>query len=234
MPKPKDPWGTPIGRCVIRKEATRYSPLFRQEFEAAFQSYRRSLPPDQATLPYADLIVPFQLFPEGENLCQRWGLAFALHPDDKLWDVPPDSAPAFFKDPGCAVKVIPHEKTRLIPISDEESRLDLTSNLREDRYLRVDLDLSASKGQIVTETEDLVDKYQDLIIEKEAHRQSQNQEGPPFPPDDLTTEQWIAERNKQEKQRLAEIRVAVEKNMAYRRRSRSLDIYLTPAHPAAP
>jgi hypothetical protein len=71
---------------------------------------------------------------------------FALHPDAWLWNCSLGDASWFLKNPGFAMQVIPHEQTRRIPISDEESRLDFSSHLRDDQYLQVEIDLSASKS----------------------------------------------------------------------------------------
>jgi hypothetical protein len=230
----KSAWNNIIKRSEIKKEAIRCNPLYHQEFETAFQSYRKNLPKDRAAHPDRDLIESFQSSDEGKKLCKRWGLEFALHPEDKLWDVPLDHAPALFQDPGEAVKVIPHEKTRLIPVSDEESLLDHTTHLKNDRYLKVEIDLYASKTQIKGEIEYRVKRYQNLIIEKQVLRQDQNQEGPPPPSTDLPVGQWIAERQKQREQRIAECRKQVEKDFAYRRRGLSTDIYLDHEPPCGP
>jgi len=194
----------------IRKEALRRSSQYRQEYEAAFQSYVDSLPPevilyrtfsskesetmeDRGFLPseesdeserlkYLELCEHFQDSPQAQDLCQRWGIALALHPDNELWTVTREHAPAFFKDPRQAVKVVPHKKTNLIPLSEKwcsektsivsiqgekcletEYQIDVTPHLRECRYLVLEIDLFHKKTQIMTEVEAKVDKYQVVI-----------------------------------------------------------------------
>jgi hypothetical protein len=234
MSKPKNAWNIPEKCAEIKKEAFRRSPLYRQEFEAAFRAYRNTLSPNMAGHPDCDLIEPFQLSIEAQYLCQRWKLAFALHPDDQLWDSSPEDAPAFFKDPGNAVEVIPHGKPKYVI---EKGQVDFIPHLREGRYLRLDIDLNASKGQIEAGVSYRVKQYQDLIIGVQVLKQLR---GPtkitstPLPDDNLPVEQWIAERNKQEEQGIAEIRKQVEKNNAFRRRRQSLDIYLDEEPPGGP
>ena len=122
----KQPWDIPEKQAVRQKESIRCAPLYRQEFETAFRAYRETLPSNMAGHPDCDLIGRFNLSNEAENLCDRWGLAFALHPDDELWESSPGDAPAFFKDMCRAVKVIPQQ---------------ITNRLKDDRYLRVEIDL---------------------------------------------------------------------------------------------
>ena len=234
MSKPKNAWDIPEKWAEIKKEALRCSRQYSQEFEAAFRAYRETLSPNMAGHPDCDLIEPFQLSSDAQNLCQRWKLNFALHPDGQLWDSSPEDAPAFFKDPGNAVEVIPHGKPKYVI---EKGRLDFTPQLREGRYLRLDIDLNASKGQIEAEFSYRVKQYQNLIIDGQVLKQLQNPTKisfHPLPDDNLPVEQWIAERNKQEEHGIAEIRKQVEKDNAFRRRRQSLDIYLDEKHPSGP
>lgn len=237
MPKPKDPWDNIFKRNVIRKEAVKRNPYYRKEYEAAFKSFQKTLPPTRADHPYYDIIEFFQESDEGRQLCERWGLSFALHPDDKLWDSSLKDSPYFFKDPGNAVSVIPYKRIRPMPTeltSEQRAFLEewykdsspFNLHLRDGRYIQIEIDLFANMGQIEAEITDKVQRYQNLIIEKQTIQESQNQEGPPPPSADLSVGQWIAERQKQMEQKLTEGRKRVERDFTYRRRGLSRDIYL--------
>lgn len=170
MSKPTDAWDIPEKAAEKHREALRRSPLYHQEWEAAFQSYLNSLPQDLKPYSPDKLRGGFSESPQGQQLCDRWGLApgMALHPDDKLWD---SQAQAFFKDPGEAVQVIHHQKTRLVAVPENEklttveyeSELDITPHLKNGHYLSLEIDLSQSQGQIEVEVKEKVKKYQEAI-----------------------------------------------------------------------
>jgi hypothetical protein len=231
MPKPKDPFENPNKKSVKRLEALKRKPLYRQEFEAAFQSYRTSLPKNRVGNPYYDIIESFQLTDEGRKLCQRWDISSALSPDDKLWN---ENAPYWLKDPGNAVEVIPHGAPKFIP---EEGRLDYTPLLKDGRYLHLEIDLSHKKGQIEAEFAHWVKWCQDLIINEQVRLHPRTHNKNPLPPDSLSTEQWIAERNKQKAQEIDEIRKQLgcsEKDNKYNRRGKSPDIIFDENLPGGP
>ncbi|MCX5887983.1 MAG: hypothetical protein NTY36_00860 [Deltaproteobacteria bacterium] len=93
MGKPIDPWDSIEKSSVVRREVFKIHPIYRQEYEAAFQDYMQGLPSDAAARPQAELRESFIFSPQAGALCRRWGLKLALHPDDDLWDTAPISAP---------------------------------------------------------------------------------------------------------------------------------------------
>ncbi len=189
MSKPKDSWEFPEKLSVVRREVFKIHPIYRQEYEAAFQDYLNGLPSDLAVRPQAELRESFTYSPQADKICQRWGLRLALHPDDELWDTAPEAAPLIFAVPGSAVKVIPFGPMRFNPPSTDPwelkdltlamvdacdpSLLDMTPILREGRYLRVEIDLLSSMGQIETEIKNEVE-----IFQAEIHRSPKFEAGP--------------------------------------------------------
>ena len=207
MVKPKDPWDPIEKLSVVRREVFKIHPIYRQEYEAAFQDFLNGLPSDLAVRAQAELRESFLHSPQADEICQRWGLNLALHPDDELWDTAPIAAPILFADPGISVKVIPFGPMRFNPPSPENpwylnditpaditpalleacdpSLLDMTPILREGRYLRVEIDLFKSIGQIELEIKDEVEKFKSVI-----HRSPKFEAGPqtivcPIPFEDL-------------------------------------------------
>jgi len=228
MSKPKNPRETAKDWGVIRKEGLKRNPLYRQEFEAAFQSFRTSLPENKATHSYGDLIEAFQLSPQGENLNRRWGLRnYALHPDDTLWDVHDELAPIFFADQGNAVEMVPCGKVNFLPVAREKSLaqtlMDQTLHLRDGRFLLLEIDLLKSKGQIESEINQLVKMYQLWVDQK----QKQQEPRPilPLPDDSLPTEEWIKTRNEQ---------IEAAGKVKPRARGKSLDINIDETPPGGP
>jgi hypothetical protein len=162
MGKPKDPLEFPIKWSVVRREVFKIHPIYRQEYEVAFQDYLKGLPSDLAVRPQAELRKSFIHSPQARELCQRWGLSLAKHPDDKVWDNPPESVPLLFADPGLAVKVIPFGKIK----SPEYPwhPIDKTPLLKEGRYLCLEIDLFKSAGQIEVEIKNEVQRFQAEIF----------------------------------------------------------------------
>jgi hypothetical protein len=192
MGKPKDPWDFIEKLSIVRSKVFKIHPIYRQEYEAAFQDFLKGLPPDLVVRPQAELRELFIHSPQARELCQRWGLSLALHPDDELWDTDPIAAPLAFADPGRSVKIIPFGPMRFNPPSPEipldlspldltpllvnsfdPSLLDITPLLREGRYLRVEIDLLSSMGQIEEEI-----KYKVEIFQAEIHRSPKFEAGP--------------------------------------------------------
>ncbi len=183
MGKPKDAWDFPEKWSVVRREVFKIHPLYRQEYEAAFQDYINSLPSDLAVKPKANLKEFFLFSPQAQELCQRWGLNLALHPDDKEWDTASEVTPLLFASPGRAVKLIPFGPIRANPpppeilrdlkdIKDitpamvkgiDPSLVDLTPVLRESRFLYIEIDLFSSMGQIEAEIKNAVGFFQEEI-----------------------------------------------------------------------
>jgi hypothetical protein len=163
----KDAWDIPERIAEDEKERLRISPKYREQWDKAFQSYLAYL----ASLPetrrkdqsHNQLEDSFLVSPQAEELCQRWNLALALHPDDELWDVSREHARALFKDLGQTVEVIPHSKAKNIPIplehltsaelafADEWSRRDLTLKLRDGHYLRLKINHHAGRKRVRAE-----------------------------------------------------------------------------------
>jgi hypothetical protein len=166
MSKPKDLWELPIKRSVVRREVFKIHPIYRQEYEDAFQYYLRRLESALAVRPQAELRKLFIYSPQARELAQRWGLSLALQPDDELWDTPPGTAPALFEDPGFAVTVLPYGKVKTNPSPPENTldRIDITPLLKEGRYLCLEIDLFSSKGQIEVEIKDAVARFQATIV----------------------------------------------------------------------
>lgn len=189
MGKPIDPWDSIEKSSVVRREVFKIHPIYRQEYEAAFQDYMQGLPSDAAARPQAELRESFIFSPQAGALCRRWGLKLALHPDDDLWDTAPISAPLLFADARRAIKIIPFGPIRFNPpppgtpceLKDiaaiveacAPSLLDMTPLLREGRYLRVEIDLLSSMGQIEAEIKDEVENFQ-----AEIHRWPKFEAGP--------------------------------------------------------
>jgi hypothetical protein len=133
MPKPKDPWDFIKKKSLILKEAIKCSRQYRQEFEAAFRSFQASTSTGN---PYHDQET-FNSTDEAKKLCQRWGLAFALHPDDKILDMQGFELAAFA--PQCRavemllngeakvisfpLRMIPYRKAKPFPSPPEETVL---------------------------------------------------------------------------------------------------------------
>ena len=109
MPKPKDPWDFIKKKSLMLQEAIKRNPQYRQEFEAAFLLFQAST---SAGNPYHDQEA-FNLTDEAKKLCQRWGLAFALHPDDKLLDMQGFEL-AIFGHHCMAVKMLPNGEAKVI------------------------------------------------------------------------------------------------------------------------
>jgi hypothetical protein len=189
MSNPINAWDIPEKKAENHKEALRRSPVYRQEWEAAFQSYclgrvlqsyylgrvpgKATLPPNLKSRPLDDLRNSFVTeSPQAKELCRRFGLTpgMALHPDNEFWGVARNSAQAFFKDSGEAIKVIPYGKAKLRDISENESELDVTPlqfyHLKDGRYLHLDIDLFQSQSQIEVEVKERVKIYQEVINKK--------------------------------------------------------------------
>jgi len=183
MSKPKDEWDKPEKSSDKTRGAFKRSSIYRQEWKAAFQSYLQSLPPDRKTLPLNELRDDFvessavksgnalaDQYHPGKILCQRWGLAFALPPDDAAWDISSENAPALFANYGMAVKIIPYEQSSFhLPAQPWIGIKDRYALLKEGRYLSLEIDLSHSKNHIEAEINKLLIKYQ-FLIGKEAKR----------------------------------------------------------------
>jgi hypothetical protein len=229
MAKPEDPRDFPIKWSMARKEALKRHPLYRQEFETAFQSFCANLPEIRATASYGDLKESFQQSPQGRKLNQRWGLRnYALHPDDELWDMFQDElTPIFFADQGNAVETIPFGKVNILPTAREKSLsqtlVDQTLHLRDGRYLLLEIDLIKSKGQIESEIGQLITMYQRWVDQKK--KQQEPRPNLPLPDSSFPTEEWIEKRNEQIKQ---------AEEVKPRSRGKSLDIYLDETPPNGP
>jgi hypothetical protein len=174
---------------VVRREVFKLHPIYRREYERAFRDFVKRLPPNQVERTQAELREEFIHSSQAAKICRRWGLSLALHPDDELWDSDPKTAPILFADPGRAVKIIPLGPIRFNPPSSEPwdlndlspamveacdpSQLDITPILREGRYLRVEIDLLKSMGQIEVEIKEEVESFQAQI-----HRSPKFEVGP--------------------------------------------------------
>jgi hypothetical protein len=210
----------------IRKQTIKRHPLYFQEFEAAFQSFKNGLPKDMAAEPYSDLIDSFRRSQQSKELCQRWSLNFALHPNDEMWD---DiwNGQFFFKDLGYAVQ----------PIFSKQGRG--VNALTDGRYLQIEIDLSASQGQIETEVAAWVHMYQKNIVDTQVKQRFKKlivrrllNENPQPPEDQI--DQKLEEIFDQEEHQLPEIQKQVEKDKAFKRRRQSLYIYLEKEPPSGP
>ena len=189
MGNPKNPWDSIEKLSILRREVLKIHPIYRRDYEAAFQDFVNGLPPNLTDRPRPELREAFIYSPQAVDICRRWGLNLALHPDDEILDSAPESAPLLFADPGNAVKVISCGPVRFNPSSKnpwdlkdltpamvescDPSQLDMTSILREGRYLRVEIDLFKTMGQIKAEIEDEVEFFQ-----AEIHRSPKFESGP--------------------------------------------------------
>lgn len=202
MGKPKDPYEFPIKWSVVRSEVFKIHPIYRQEYEAAFQDYLNGLSSNLALSCQAELRKSFISSPQASKLAQRWGLNLAFHPDDKVWNNPPESVPLLFTNPGLAVKVIPFGAIKINPPPPENpwDRIDSTPLLKEGRYLRVEIDLFASKGQIQVEIENAVKRFQAKIVRSPRPKDSPRSNLPPIPPELSIDFDWWKPKQAQEDQ----------------------------------
>ena len=143
MPKPKDPWNFIKKKSLILKEAIKRNPQYRQEFEAAFHSFQASQSNTSVGNPYYSAGNPyydqqaFNLTDEAKKLCQRWGLVFALHPDNNMLDMQGFELAVFghhcmavkmllngeAKVISIPLKMIPYKKGKPFPIPPGETAL---------------------------------------------------------------------------------------------------------------
>ena len=113
---PAPSWVNPLKKAQILKEAFKRNQIYRNEFEAAFKSFLASNSENISTYSHDYIIDGLQSSEEGQALCKRWGLSFALHPDSKLWDLSPGWPIVMFLKQCRAIEMLPYGEAKVIQI----------------------------------------------------------------------------------------------------------------------